>query len=391
MAGNVDSNTSLNSEDSDVPVSMVDVLADEKQLQEDANAVLGDSDDKNCTYFMGYVPRQALYSCVTCIDPNTDVFAGVCLACSLECHEGHDLVELYTKRYFRCDCGNSKFGGDFKCKLSNKIEANEENTYNQNFHGKYCTCSRPYPDPEDDVEDDMIQCVVCEDWYHGRHLNSKVPVDYEEMICGSCMTKCDFLWPYINFSIATESEEVDVTGSPKKAKGDAASSSSPKKGSPKKELSPRPGISKGNDSEPCKKKELEKQKIMKHKGATFWPEQWRQKLCKCYECMSLYEKMKVNYLLDENDSIKAYEERGRAKDSADNYEGGLKALSGMDRHMQVEMLHGYNDMKTELSDYLRKFAENGKVVREEDIKEFFEGFQAKKKQKKTPAPQYYCK
>ena len=26
------------------------------------------------------------------------VLAGVCLACSLHCHEGHDLYELYTKR-----------------------------------------------------------------------------------------------------------------------------------------------------------------------------------------------------------------------------------------------------------------------------------------------------
>ena len=31
-------------------VSMVDVLQEEQQLEEDANAVLGDSDDKECTY-----------------------------------------------------------------------------------------------------------------------------------------------------------------------------------------------------------------------------------------------------------------------------------------------------------------------------------------------------
>jgi len=41
--------------------------------------------------------------------------AGICLACSYKCHEGHDLVELYTKRNFRCDCGNSKF--EQKCQL----------------------------------------------------------------------------------------------------------------------------------------------------------------------------------------------------------------------------------------------------------------------------------
>ncbi len=61
--------------------------------------------------------RQPLYSCLTCTDTsqtaegasapsapsassaNRNVRAGVCLACSLECHDGHNLVELYTKRY----------------------------------------------------------------------------------------------------------------------------------------------------------------------------------------------------------------------------------------------------------------------------------------------------
>ena len=32
----------------------------------------------------------------------------------------------------------------------------------------------------------------------------------------------------------------------------------------------------------------------------------------------------------------------------------------------------YNSMKENLMEYLAKFAQNGKVVREEDIKEFFE-------------------
>ena len=48
-------------------------------------------------YFRVVYPAQALYSCVTCTKPETEP-AGVCLACCLECHEGHDLYELYTKR-----------------------------------------------------------------------------------------------------------------------------------------------------------------------------------------------------------------------------------------------------------------------------------------------------
>ena len=36
----------------DSGLSMVDVLEEERQREEDANAVLGGSDDRNCTYDM---------------------------------------------------------------------------------------------------------------------------------------------------------------------------------------------------------------------------------------------------------------------------------------------------------------------------------------------------
>ena len=121
--------------------------------------------------FLGYVNRQALYSCLTCKTKNGEP-AGVCLACSLTCHENCELIELYTKRNFRCDCRTEKF--QRPCQFGQKVlEKNEKNLYGQNFDGKYCTCGRPYPDPDcpPELEDDeMIQCVLCEDWFHGTHL-----------------------------------------------------------------------------------------------------------------------------------------------------------------------------------------------------------------------------
>lgn len=119
--------------------------------------------------FQGYIKRQALYACLTCTPPDSGRKAGVCLACSYHCHEDHELVELYTKRNFRCDCGTQVFNGK-KCSLlaDKPLEPNEKNSYNQNFIGLYCSCNRPYPDPEDDTEDVMIQCIICEDWYHFR-------------------------------------------------------------------------------------------------------------------------------------------------------------------------------------------------------------------------------
>ena len=100
-----------------------------------------------------------------------------------------------------------------------KDKINEKNTYNHNYKGKihplpmsvskqiylglYCTCERPYPDPDcpADLEDDeMIQCIACEDWFHGSHLNLSQEIldsdDYGELICGTCARKYSILQHY---------------------------------------------------------------------------------------------------------------------------------------------------------------------------------------------------
>nr|XP_060484616.1 putative E3 ubiquitin-protein ligase UBR7 [Panthera onca] len=96
-------------------VSLVDVLEEDEELENEACAVLGGSDSEKCSYSQGSVKRQALYACSTCT-PEGEEPAGICLACSYECHGSHKLFELYTKRNFRCDCGNSKFK-NLECKL----------------------------------------------------------------------------------------------------------------------------------------------------------------------------------------------------------------------------------------------------------------------------------
>ena len=65
--------------------------------------------------------------------------------------------------------------------------------------------------------------------------------------------------------------------------------------------------------------------------------------------------------------------------SGTQYEKGMEALSSMDRVKQMEAIQGYNSMKSNLMEYLKKFAENGKVVRQEDIQEFFQQMQAAKR------------
>ena len=50
----------------------------------------------------------------------------------------------------------------------------------------------------------------------------------------------------------------------------------------------------------------------------------------------------------------------------------------MPRAAQIEMIHGYNDLKEELTNFLRPFSERGEVVTTEHVKKFIEDFKKKK-------------
>ena len=89
-------------------------LSELGQIWDEEEALLGGCSKTECSYKLGAVTRQALYICMTCFQHGKKR-AGICFACAGQCHDGHDLIEIYTKRNFRCDCGNSLFPG--VCKL----------------------------------------------------------------------------------------------------------------------------------------------------------------------------------------------------------------------------------------------------------------------------------
>ncbi|CAL9691911.1 unnamed protein product [Knipowitschia caucasica] len=405
-------------EEEEAVVSLVDVLQEDEELEEEASAVLAASDADHCSYSQGYVKRQALYACGTCC-PSGGAAAGVCLACSYKCHEGHQLYELYTKRNFRCDCGNSKFK-DFSCKLNpDKQEVNSANKYSHNFYGLYCTCSRPYPDPEDQVEDQMIQCVLCEDWLHGRHLGAPVPesVEIHEMICESCMNQNLFLWTYANhyaeYEIKSDpdqtedpeedSEDTEPRGKrarcdgaelkeeePKgaelkqeEAKGVELKQEKPKGAELKQEVSEGAGLKQEDPKGPCRLKKLQViGQSRRQSGATFWPSGWRSRLCTCSDCQKLLSEAGALFLLDEGDTVLAYETKGRSLERTNQSTDPLmSALDRLNRVQQLELIHGYNDLKTELKDFLQTFASEGKVVTPDDIRQFFEQQQNRKRRR----------
>ncbi|XP_022912665.2 putative E3 ubiquitin-protein ligase UBR7 [Onthophagus taurus] len=371
-------------------VTLSEVAETQQSLFADACAVLGASDDKNCTYTEGYLKRQALYACLTCTpEAKTDPTkrAGICLACTYHCHEGHELVELYTKRNFRCDCGNSKFP-NFTCNLcKEKDDYNTLNTYNQNFSGVYCICSKPYPDLEDSYPDEMIQCVVCEDWLHTRHIGVEVPDNhFAEMICEECVKNHQFLLHYDGLTITKITKEKSNENNM-----DVIIVSDDKEKDDKdvviiddlvEEINKDIINNELDDKEGCKKPKSKSEKVT----AKFLKDiNWRTQLCNCEDCMKIYLDENVTFLTSLQDTVQFYEDKGK--------ETVLKkeedALNSIDRVPLMEAIAGYNDMKGHLVEYLKKFAENKKVVREEDIREFFTELDAKKK-RKTAIP-HFCR
>lgn len=59
---------------------------------------------------------------------------------------------------------------------------------------------------------------------------------------------------------------------------------------------------------------------------------------------TLYETQGLSFLMDDQDTVQAYEEQGKASGEngqpSSRYEQGLKALSSLDRIKQVEAIEG---------------------------------------------------
>ena len=115
----------------------------------------------------------------------------------------------------------------------------------------------------------------------------------------------------------------------------------------------------------------------------FFPDKWRSSLCQCPACTRLYSDLNVEFLTDEADTVASYEAQAKEvkRTSVDK---GMEVLGQMDRVKQVEAIAGYNTMKQNLMEYLSKFANNKKVVREEDIKDFFDGMKNKRRRHDGP-------
>jgi E3 ubiquitin-protein ligase UBR7 len=195
--------SSAQSEDSQ---TAADFIRDQMQLEADAREALPYKID-NCTKPLGAL-RQSVFACLTCNPPPEDPkapyenAAGVCYACSVQCHGEHNLVEIFTKRNFTCDCGTTRFPKTSPCTLRvnpttntrgdvHSEEADANNRYNQNFRNRFCGCECDY-DPFQQ-KGTMFQCLGLgthetggcgEDWWHPGCLVGLGPNWFEKTEAG---------------------------------------------------------------------------------------------------------------------------------------------------------------------------------------------------------------
>lgn len=413
-------------EEAEPTVSIQEFLKDVEDQELEADLVLGGDEGKECTYMKGYMKRQAIFSCLTCAP---DGCVGVCTACSLSCHDGHEIVELWTKRNFRCDCGNSKFG-EFFCKLfPNKDIENDKNSYNHNFKGQYCTCGRPYPDPDAEEQMEMIQCCICEDWFHEEHLglesSDEVPRDdegeplYEDFICQLCSVVCSFLalYPQTIWVAVKQPDAVNTTEERdlvEKALSAGESSVGLKNGScsldPLKiECTSTDANSKSGSVEKVmfigESSEVNMQltqcvqgvgssstcvvgvdllsapPLLKKGKPMFLSKNWRDVLCNCEKCAEFYTQKGIGFLLDKEDSIVEYEKMGKQKrdEKLQEQEGvELNFLNKLGHVEKMEFLSGIADMKNEIHSFLESF-DSSKPITTDDVHQVFENLAKKRR------------
>jgi len=390
-------------------------------------AVTGASDPDKCSYEDGgYMGRQALYACADCCDLENNP-AGFCHACSVYCHsECENVYELWTKRNFRCDCGNKKFKK--KCELDEyKDDVNPDNKYNHNFKGLYCTCARPYPDPEKEEESEMIQCVVCEDWLHVDCIGSNQPPEDQgyEFICPKCTENLDFLVRYKPLAFvgnaAVDLDKVEknrffcgVTkcdGDKPEAVGvkDTSKSCNPESSIPKdhfnnvsKNNSPSSIVSESSSANTSKgstksdevsgevpsvgddpkgdvlesataetSKETSCDKPASSSGSdfagfnggSFWPSGWRQYLCSCDKCQEKYKNLNVSFIRSNEDTVGFYEDKGK-KDKEDHDQRFFSGLPRSGQNAVIDGLLKYRQMMKAIYESLAQQSQGGVVTQE---------------------------
>lgn len=443
----------------------VDYVKEQDELEREAREIMPFDPDE-CTYQQGEI-RQMVFACLTCSRQNSTPI-GICYSCSIQCHASHELVELFSKRNFVCDCGTTKMsetvnGGcrlrlqpeskngsrsasisesitiktgisrriSFSTSQSLELPAEDipgSNSYNQNFSGKFCHCEQIYNPLKE--EGTMFQCYFgfeCgEDWYHddcilgyehnclstkelkvessngesllGVNILDKLPEaedeaatnksfasfndsdgeeelvvphfpsmeDFDVFICWKCADKFAHIFEKFNDNIVLTALP-HFEGITSLAQWEELYEKY--KSSPAISKSDEPQIKKTKLDDPISKSYFFKYGFKPHLKAL---------------TDSQDEKLKQfllnnSYLYSLDPIYEPPEKDGHASSTGSLLDLGAEALQALPRDQAVEGLQAYDKIRNKLRDFFKPFAEEGKVVTEDEVRQFFSDIKDKEK------------
>ncbi|SCU83544.1 LAME_0C05556g1_1 [Lachancea meyersii CBS 8951] len=360
-------------------ISASEYINQQNALEDEAREIMP-WNPSHCTYVDGGL-RQPVFACLSCGE------IGVCYSCSIQCHANCELIELFTKRAFTCDCGTErqlakpKKDNEYWCQLRKNTTQDIpslSNSYGPNFKGYFCDCHKQY-DPESDST--MIQCALgleCnEDWYHcacivqtqnqieegekpSNPTEQSLPLgfpsleSFDAFICWKCASR----YKSVFRDLLAHSRSQDLIAHKIKHSSPASEKSEPNTGNSVDGLRKRKYDMENDES-------FSLMLLPGYKSVLLEIKAELEKTSKLYLFMD-----DIAPFLTEDEPV--YVPPEDSDDDASTYELGTQALSStVDRDVAAVGLRAMDGIKQKLSEFLQPFADSGQIVKEEDIRNFF--------------------
>lgn len=179
---------------------------------------------------------------------------------------------------------------------------------------------------------------------------------------------------------ADDFEEFEESSNPKRVKNDANGDSDPASTNlPAAKIQDEVDAIKDQPASQEKKIEACKYETLQPAPegtfSLFCTESFRERFCRCTNCFP--DLAPHTQLLEEEEiyeppvSEEGSENGGSTHGSGSLYERGESALRNVDRVRAIEGVMAYNQLKDKLKPFFQQFAESGKAISAEDIKEYF--------------------
>ncbi|OAE31161.1 hypothetical protein AXG93_3617s1000 [Marchantia polymorpha subsp. ruderalis] len=328
------------------------------QKNQEADLVLGGDEGKECTYEKGYMRRQAVFSCLTCTPAGN---AGFCTACSFACHDGHEVPRdedgepTFDELICQSCVRRCSFLEEYPELIASPVEVEDDEA-----------------PPSQDSEAPKVADVSTAEAPPTQTSVNKKPytngLTLETALGGRPV-------PSVEENGKAEKLEVSSTNHVGESSGSGGSVCKLKRTSQAEsalttsEEKPEETTSVGL-------------KVLDSGRAVFLAKSWRTELCQCDACKAMYMAKGIEFLLDKEDTLQEYEESAKRKreEAKEKEDGTTQAFLQKLGHVQrIELVHGINNLATELESFLTPFGQSGKTVTSDDIYEFFDGLRKKRR------------